>query len=266
MPPRLIHLVRHAQGYHNLNWQHHLRDPTLTDLGHSQCQILASNFPYHNSITHIICSPLKRTIQTTLESFYPTITRLVSENEDFKIRADPYFQENGEWECDLGSTIPEVQKFLSTIVDKENVKEGTPRGYEHQSHLDFSEVRTSTPEWPEKRGIFAARNVDKRGTYARNFLFENYNEDEEVIIVSHGGYLHVLTEDWESYDDIKGTGWENTERRSFVLKKNEEGKVKLEETEESIKNRRAHHAEGDTDSGTERRETEVAGHHGNSKN
>ncbi|KAK6337211.1 hypothetical protein TWF718_009993 [Orbilia javanica] len=265
MPPRLVHLVRHAQGYHNVNWQHHLRDPILTDLGHSQCQTLASTFPHHNSITHIICSPLKRTIQTTLESFSPTITRLVSENSNFKIRADPYFQENGEWECDIGSTIPEVQKFLSTFTDEAKSKENIPNGYEYHSRLDFSPVEKSAPEWPQKSGIFAARNVEKRGEYARKFLFENYTESDEVVIVSHGGYLHVLTEDWESYDELKGTAWFNTERRSFEMGKNENGQVVLIETEESIKNRQVH-PEVDTDSGTERRETEIAGHHSSSKN
>ncbi|KAK6508012.1 hypothetical protein TWF481_006432 [Arthrobotrys musiformis] len=261
MPPRLLHLVRHAQGHHNVNWQHYLRDPALTDLGHSQCQRLASTFPHHSSITHVVCSPLKRTIQTTLESFHPTIARLVSQDKDFKIRANPYFQENGEWECDIGSTIPEIQEFLSNFVDdaaKEN--DVVIRGYEHQSCLDFSLVEKSSPEWPEKKRIFAAKNVEKRGAYARDYLFDNYTEKDEVVIVSHGGYLHVLTEDWDSYDDMKGTGWENTERRSFVVKKNDAGKVVLEETEESIKNRSLVHTV-DTDSGTERRETEIAGHH-----
>lgn len=179
---------------------------------------------------------------------------------------DPYFQEIGEWECDIGSTIPEVQEFLSNVAngEEDGVKVNTPPGYEHHTRLDFSQVETLSPEWPGKVGIFAATNVEERGAYARNFLFDNFKEDEEVVIVSHGGYLHVLSEDWDNYDELNGTAWLNTERRSFVVKKNAEGKVKLEETEESIKNRWVH-AE-DTDSGTERRETEVAGHHGSSKN
>ncbi|KAK6343736.1 hypothetical protein TWF730_011325 [Orbilia blumenaviensis] len=260
MPPRLLHLVRHAQGHHNVNWQHYIRDPTLTDLGHSQCHRLATTFPHHDSVTHVICSPLKRTIQTTLECFYPTITRLASENKDFKIRTDPYFQENGEWECDLGSFVPEVQDFFSNFAEEQTSGGSAIRGYEHHARLDFSPVEQSAPEWPEKIGIFAAKNVEKRGGYARNYLFESFTEDDEVVIVSHGGYLHVLTEDWDSYDEMKGTAWENTERRSFVVTRNNQGKVVLEETQESIKNRIGH-LMGDTDAGTERRETEIVGHH-----
>ncbi|KAK6526150.1 hypothetical protein TWF281_011186 [Arthrobotrys megalospora] len=262
MPPRIVHLVRHAQGHHNINWQHYIRDPTLTETGHSQCRLLASTFPHHDTITHVICSPLKRTIQTTLESFHPTIARLSKSNPEFKIPTDPYFQETGEWECDIGSSVPELQKFVENFEESEDSKSSTAKiqGYEYHTHLDFSPVSKSAPDWPQKNGIFAAKNVETRGSYAREYLYNNFGNEDEVLIVSHGGYLHVLTEDWDSYDEMKGTAWENTERRSFVVKKNGEGKVVLEETEESVRSRGGHGVR-ETDGGAERMEVEAGGHH-----
>ncbi|KAF3903207.1 hypothetical protein ABW20_dc0102298 [Dactylellina cionopaga] len=256
MPPRLIHLVRHAEGHHNVNWQHHLRDPILTDLGHTQCSTLAAGFPYHSRITKIICSPLKRTIQTTLESFHPTISRLSASDPQWKIRTDPYFQETGEWECDLGSTLPELKAFLKQFPEEETPE--IAKGYKYASLLDFSTVESDCPEWPAKEGKFSAETVKKRSEKARHYLYDNYNEDEEIIVVTHGGFLHYITEDWESYDELMGTGWGNTDWRTYTIRE-VDGVVQMVETEECLKRRKAEPKKSGDE--TEKREVEAGGHH-----
>jgi len=75
--PTYIHLVRHAQGYHNLTAANHsLPDPDLTPLGKEQCAQLQKSFPYHSQVTHLVASPLRRTLYTCLLSFEPALQNL----------------------------------------------------------------------------------------------------------------------------------------------------------------------------------------------
>ncbi|KAF3928505.1 hypothetical protein ABW20_dc0109587 [Dactylellina cionopaga] len=95
MPPGVVHLVRHAEAHRSAKGQPYLDDPSLTDRGHQECAALAANFPHHFSITKILCSPLKRTVQTTLESFYPAVSALYRSDPRWHIDAEPYFLSRG---------------------------------------------------------------------------------------------------------------------------------------------------------------------------
>ena len=55
------------------------------------------------------------------------------------------------------------------------------------------------------------------------------------MVVTHGGYLHYFTEDWEGNEKFTGTGWENTEYRSyeFVDETFKDPAASLVETRES---------------------------------
>src|SRR6202012_4292013 len=73
-----IHLVRHAQGFHNLgNEFHSLPDPRLTPLGESQCaKLQEEHFPAERqqSLSLITASPLTRTLHTAFLTFKPALT------------------------------------------------------------------------------------------------------------------------------------------------------------------------------------------------
>lgn len=100
MPP-VIHLVRHAQGIHNLCTENHIiHDPSLTDLGHEQCHTLRDDFPYHDRIELVTASPLRRTIYTALHTFAPVFER---SNGAVKLIALPDAQETSDVPCDTGS-------------------------------------------------------------------------------------------------------------------------------------------------------------------
>jgi len=94
-PKVFIHCVRHAevsltsihaftanlcQALHNI-WKRcnikpcRIRDPRLTPEGETQCQRLMKNFPYMDKITHILCSPMHRTMQTAQIAFQPLFER-----------------------------------------------------------------------------------------------------------------------------------------------------------------------------------------------
>merc|ERR1711939_993415 len=91
-----IHCVRHAQGFHNLSLANHtIPDPLLTPHGKSQCQTLSSTFPSPSKITHLVSSPLRRTLYTTLLSFPTAITRGI------RITALSELQETSNLPCEF---------------------------------------------------------------------------------------------------------------------------------------------------------------------
>ncbi|KAF3912762.1 hypothetical protein ABW20_dc0105127 [Dactylellina cionopaga] len=226
MPPRLVHLVRHADRHR------HLTDPSLTDRGHEECVALAANFPYHFTITKILCSPLKRAIQTTLESFYPAISALSGSNPQWHIDNDPYLISRGTKPPVF--TIPEIKQSLEESV-KENPK---LRGYEYTKLLDFSRVESEMPRWPEKEGIFLPDNIIARGVAARRYIYDNYDLNEELLVVTHGGFINYLTDEWDGFDECTSTstGWTNADWRSYNMLE-ENGAIRFAETEESIRHR-----------------------------
>ena len=224
MGKTIIHCVRHAQGFHNLNAANHaLPDPSLTPLGEAQCKALSSLFmPSFNKapkITHIVASPLRRTLYTALLSFPALIS------SGLKVIALPEIQETSDLPCDTGSSLEKLQKEFS---------EG-----EYEGKLDLHLI---TPGWNNKQGRWspASHAIEARALDARVFLLnlskENnpHSEDREIIVVTHGGYLHYLTEDWDGYGKFTGTGWANTEFRSYEL----DAQARMTETRESRERRR----------------------------
>ncbi|KAJ5661925.1 uncharacterized protein N7477_009541 [Penicillium maclennaniae] len=189
----IIHCVRHAQGVHNLCTENHvIPDPLLTDLGHEQCRKLQESFPRHAYVDLVTASPLRRTIYTALESFEPVF----KSHPDMQLIALPDLQETSDVPCDTGSD-PEVlrEEFAGKNVDLGLVHEG----------------------WNNKEGRYAPRNgaLKERARAARRWL--KARPEKEIVMVTHGGFLHYFTEDWEDSSEFQGTGWMNTEYRTFTF-------------------------------------------------
>ncbi|KAI9926809.1 hypothetical protein ASPWEDRAFT_46130 [Aspergillus wentii DTO 134E9] len=194
MPP-VIHCVRHAQGVHNLSVANHvIPDPLLTDLGHEQCRILRKNFPNHDSIELVVASPLRRTIYTALQSFEPVFQK----NSAVKLIALPDVQESSNVACDTGSD-PDVLR-------KEMEEKGLP--------VDLGLVQDG---WNVKTGRYAPTNhaIKQRARAARQWL--KARPEKEIVVVTHGGFLHYFTDDWEDSSLYQGTGWTNTEYRTYTF-------------------------------------------------
>ncbi|OJJ50207.1 hypothetical protein ASPZODRAFT_58164 [Penicilliopsis zonata CBS 506.65] len=190
----IIHLVRHAQGEHNLSTANHvIHDPLLTDLGNEQCRQLCENFPYHLQVDLITASPLRRTLYTALHSFKPVLDA----NKDLKVIALPDVQETSDVPCDTGSDPEVLQREF-------HEEKGLP--------VDLSLVHA---EWNNKSGRYAPTNeaIKKRARAARRWL--KARPEKEIIVVTHGGFLHYFTEDWEDSSHYQGTGWANTEYRTY---------------------------------------------------
>ncbi|KAK1810485.1 hypothetical protein LTR12_015138 [Friedmanniomyces endolithicus] len=210
----IIHCVRHAQGYHNLNVANHtMPDPQLTPFGEEQCRLLAQNFPYHDNVDCVVASLLKRTLRTALLGFGQDLNQ-----NGLKVMALPELQETSDLPCDTGSAPDVLAKEF----------EGRP--------VDLSLV---TPDWNSKRGRWdpLPPAIEARAKEARLWLMAR--PEKEVVVVTHGGFLHFFTEDWSDSARFCGTGWANTEFRSYTFSQSEPSEAHLIETPESKKLRKS---------------------------
>jgi broad specificity phosphatase PhoE len=166
------------------------------------------------SIQLLAASPLRRTIYTALYSFPDGLKR------GLKILALPEAQETGALPCDIGSD-PEVlaEEFETLPVDLSLVHEG----------------------WNSKTGRSAVDTdaIRERALFVRRWLRER--EEDVICMVSHGGFMHYLNEDWDGFGEAKGTGWANCEWRTYEFKTGVGGgdeNATLVETEGSRRGRR----------------------------
>jgi len=192
MPP-IVHCVRHAQGYHNLNVESHsLPDPLLTELGKKQCSGLMEKFPFHSDVELVVASPLRRTIYTALLGFKPVFEK----HSEMKLIALSEAQESADVPCDTGSDL--------AVLKKEFDDSGLP--------VDLSLIEEG---WNTKTGKWAptAMALMNRAREARQWV--KARPEKEIVLVSHGGFLHYFTDDWEDSSFYQGTGWTNTEFRTY---------------------------------------------------
>lgn len=129
---KTIYLVRHAQGEHNIavtftspfpsnspitnhpQNDFSIKDALLTPHGKAQCATLSATFPYHDSIDIVMASPLRRTIQTAIESFAPALLR-----PGVKFFLVPQAQEISAKPCDTGFEREELEVEVGEILGQE---------------------------------------------------------------------------------------------------------------------------------------------------
>ncbi|KAH6887989.1 histidine phosphatase superfamily [Thelonectria olida] len=212
-----IHFVRHAQGFHNLSHAaEQLHDPDLTPLGLQQCANLSAQFPHHTDITKLIASPMRRTMYTCLHAFGTTNPSLLP------IVALPVFQEISLQPCDIGSPPAKVAAEFADKADYSRVE------------ASWTEKGTTSPYEPTLEKLLA------RGKQGRLALREIAGSgDDHIVVVTHGGILHFLTDDWHGVDEDQATGWKNCEYRSyqFIDSTGKDEEASLRETAESFRRR-----------------------------
>ncbi|QPC69790.1 hypothetical protein HYE68_000542 [Fusarium pseudograminearum] len=184
-----IHLVRHAQGVHNLPNGDDIPDPDLTPLGEEQCASLREKFPYHDKITKLFASPMRRTIYTCFLAF--------GTKELNPIIPLPVLQEVSALPCDTGSSVATVQAEFAGIADYSQVEENW------------------TDKGPDSEYYPTIEKLEVRGRKARNVLRDLVSGDEHIVVVSHGGFLHLLTDDWYGVPEGQPNSWSNCEFRSY---------------------------------------------------
>lgn len=156
-----------------------MHDPSLTPFGEEQCRQLAQRFPYHHNVELLVTSPLRRTIYTTLIGFESETKRGV------KVIAFPEAQEVSDLPCDTGSDADVLRKEM----------EGKP--------VDLSLIHEG---WNNNNGKWAtdADAIEARAKEARKWL--KARPEKEIVLVTHGGFLHFFTEDWADTRKFQGSG------------------------------------------------------------
>jgi broad specificity phosphatase PhoE len=199
-----IYIVRHAESEHNVSKDFSKLDPPLTALGFEQARQLSQTIPdASKNIAIILCSPLRRAIQTTLAGFSDILDKRyfphdpaqgVHDGATLLLEAD--LQERSDLPCDTGSSVEELTKAFP--------------------HLDFGGLDEA---WPTKTGRYGPDDSDVRDRALRvKDLLEEWAERlkgesrRNIVVVTHGVFMKFLTGDHDI--DLPKAGW-----RSYELRK-----------------------------------------------
>ena len=183
-----------VQGWHNVpGYDMARRDPGLTPKGQNQCTTLSSAFPFHSHISQIFASPLQRTIATAYLSFQPS---LHNGHCVPQILALPDAQETSEYPCDTGSEPADLQRICHEAGWKVDLSL-VPKGWNDKSW---------DGRWAPTARAIRARARDARRTIKEKIaeMQRRGEESPEAVLVSHGGFLHYFTEDWEDSNVFSG--------------------------------------------------------------
>ncbi|ATZ46289.1 hypothetical protein BCIN_01g09130 [Botrytis cinerea B05.10] len=199
----IVHFVRHAEAYNNLHTPHSrtLTDPLLTPLGKSQCHTLLTQLTRLKPV-RILCSPLRRTLQTALLSL-PSQTRI-------PITVDPLLREYGSVPNCTGSPIKELRRRhanVGMVVDFEGVQEGWERNRERDGMWVDGRWRRSREQ--RERGRRVLERLWEVGWEG----VQQGKGDVEILVISHGEFLHGLT----------GNYWHNADIISLTMIKSSRG-------------------------------------------
>lgn len=173
---KTVHIVRHAQGTHNVKQEYKdIRnlDARLTDHGKQQCANLASNSPtLVSDKAVVVTSPLTRCIQTSLHSF-PHLERFL---------AHECIRETVNYACDRRRVISEIQADHPE-VDFSHVEQHEDEIWNYYDKLlgkDYDGTRESAHLY----------KVAERGGIFLQWLKER--EEEEIVVCSHEAFLRCI--------------------------------------------------------------------------
>ncbi|KAI1187347.1 histidine phosphatase superfamily [Nemania serpens] len=180
-----IHILRHAHAAHQSNPDLIIHDPELTELGIQQCQTLAADIAKLGKIDLILCSPLKRAIQTAVTAF-PAYMQSQSQ-----IVLLPDLQESGTENSDVGSSRADLVRQFGS------------------AHLDCSFLDAAwTNKGPGTRydPRFATARARATRLFIRAIAQRYRNTYAHIVAVSHSAYIGHLT---------RGVAHDDAEWRSF---------------------------------------------------
>lgn len=136
---------------------------------------------------------MRRTLHTCLRSFAPVV------QSGKKVIALPDAQEVSILPCDIGSD-PDTLKL------------------EFGEQVDFALVRPSWNDKSESSKYYPVPGkLEVRARDVRLWLRElakGAGDDSQIVLVTHGGILHFLTEDWDGIAPEKGM---SCSKDNFVL-------------------------------------------------
>ena len=210
---KIIHLVRHAQGVHNIAGEkdpagyllEENEDALLSSLGEEQCHSLENSTEltsFSQNASLLIVSPMRRTLQTATLSFPHLINKIPW------IGYENVREQTGVHPCDRRRPISEHKI--------------------HYPHVDFSLVLDDEDQlysrYPDCR-----EPIEEVINRAHDFLlFLHSRSEREIVVVTHSAYLRhllqhllVVVETSSSEENLQSTSSEfqnfkNCEMRTFI--------------------------------------------------
>jgi len=170
-----------------LTFHKEIHDPGLTPRGKEEARQFPQLYEYHIKPTLVVSSPLRRCLQTTAIAFGPMI-----HSGELRALAHPGLQEISNDICDTGTPLDDLRREFPEI--------------------QFRDELFPQDAWPrsdqfEKSGTIYANKptlLRRRAVEFREWLRDV--EDTEIIVVTHGGFVHFLYDDWRGFP---GESWSN---------------------------------------------------------
>ncbi|KAI1489811.1 phosphoglycerate mutase-like protein [Biscogniauxia mediterranea] len=189
----VIDVIRHAEAWHNV-CRSNIQDPGLTPDGEDQSYKLRDTYPFMDKVSHVVSSPAQRAVATALIAFDPVVTN------GKKVILLPDLQETGAKLSDTGSPRKRLEALFKPHVDLSHLSE---RWYRRDPDSDYA---------PD------VAKVEARARRARRFirrLARAAPDDAHIVVVTHGGFAHFLTEDYEALGPGSFTDYDNAELKSY---------------------------------------------------
>jgi broad specificity phosphatase PhoE len=156
-------------------------NPVLTSIGIEQCAHLRETFDKMGKVTHIFASPLRRTLETAIHSFYPALDR------GLKITAWPSLRETGDGPCNCGDSSADLaKKCKGWPVDLDLVHEG----WEDETVKQHEIVETVKKVHLD---LLALVHAVINGGVWYGKTYEPTDAGADMVFVSHGSLLHKVT-------------------------------------------------------------------------
>jgi broad specificity phosphatase PhoE len=229
---RVMHIIRHAQGYHNINNDYknpNNLDAELTEFGIQQCKELSKRLKDEKlDVECIISSPMRRALQTAYHSFEHVwkseedlnLNQQIQQpkSKDIPFVACENWRETVNYICDVRFSRSRLRKDFP-YVDFGNIEhEEDPiwKYYEakHGSLEEYTRVRESNDD----------EMLVKRARQAWSTIAER--PERSLAVVSHSAFfMHMFTRPElgiVSYEDsdveaLMMNGFENCEMRSVAF-------------------------------------------------
>ncbi|KAG4433066.1 hypothetical protein IFR05_011460 [Cadophora sp. M221] len=242
-PKVYIHLIRHARAQHNYDsktatpaqksFHRSFLNPSLTPHGRAEALDLLSRFPYMHLLTHILTSPLRRALETTILALEPAIRNGIHPIIIAELR------EVGMGKSSTGTDISTVLKKLGELgelVMTDTLQPGWEFNVEQRYEAD--ERAEKVKGMLKELGDVLSSQVG--GTEAGG-LWNGYSfgplpeeRDVHIAVVSHACFL------WKMIGEQTGGNFANAEFRTFQFRGDEggsQGKQKSTELIETLESR-----------------------------
>lgn len=207
---KVLYLVRHAQGTHNVNKEYRKtanRDASLTPLGVSQCSKLA-DVTRDLQLDLIISSPLTRTLQTATYSFPEALANGIP------LLAEESFRETVNYVCDCRRPVSFLRAAFPNVDFSRLEHDEDPIWARYEAILGDSNAFTGHRESADLASIADRCRV--------GFMLLAARPEKNIAVVSHNAFLtHVFNSplgglvDFADSDvkDYLQRPWENCEMR-----------------------------------------------------